>query len=136
MPDIEFEGISHKWQIVLAFFLGGAISSLAQDPSDTIYFWASSQGLLSNSTYATIFWYWVPFALYLSLFAFGYILARYTKVRASFLLYFYAFLVIISTFLSLTLKQNTDNIYVASVFLGTIVSLGVIYGLRREINGS
>jgi hypothetical protein len=132
MPNFE-KGLSHSWQIVLAFFLGGAVSSIAQDPSDTLFFWAASHNQLSTPTQQSLYWYWVPFLLYISLFFFGYAIAKIFHVKASFLLYFYAALVILSTFISLSLPENSSSIYVASVVLGTLVSLGIILGLKEQI---
>lgn len=120
------------WDIVLAFFLGAAVSSIAQDPSDTLFFWAQSHGLTSP-TDQTFFWYWAPFALYIGLFFLGYAVSRFTRVRAKFFLWFYAALILLLTVFSLSLPQNAVPAYVASVVLGTFISLGIVWGLHRKV---
>jgi hypothetical protein len=125
------KGLSTQWQIILAFFLGGAVSSLAQDPSDTLFFWASSKGPLSADQ-ATLYWYWVPFLVYISLFLFGFILAKATNMPPTFLIWFFTALIVGSAVVSLLLPQNASLIYIGSVVLGTIISIGIALGLRRH----
>jgi hypothetical protein len=106
---------------------------VSPDPSDTLFFWAASHNQLSTPTQQSLYWYWVPFLPYISLLFFGYAIAKVFHVKASFLLYFYAALVILSTFISLSLPENNSSICVASVILGTLVSLGIILGLKEQI---
>lgn len=124
--------LSHRWQIVLAFLLGGAVSSLAQDPSDFAFFWAQSHGLTSP-TDQTVFWYWVPFLLYIMFFVIGFVLARARLVSAVFMVYFLMVIFVLSAVYSLTLPQVSSNVYVASVIIGTVVSVGILVGLRNEV---
>lgn len=124
--------ITHTWEVVLAFFLGGAVSSIAQDPSDTIFFYAQSHGYTSAADQA-ITWYWVPFLVYLSLFLLGYAMARTGRLRPAVLIYFYMAMVLFSTYFSLTLPQSSTLIYVGAVLLGTVISIGILLGLRRRV---
>jgi hypothetical protein len=132
-PELSLKGkhLSVQWQIVLAFFLGGAVSSLAQDPSDTIFFWASSKGVLSANQ-AAFYWYWVPFIIYLFLFLLGFVIARAFRLPPSFLVYFYIILIVGSAIASLALPQSSALVYLGSVLLGTIVSIGIALGLMRR----
>jgi hypothetical protein len=127
------KGISHKWQILLAFFLGGAVSSIAQDPSDALFFMAAKGGELSPFQ-QTWYWYWVPFLLYLGFFLIGFILARTRLCSPVFVVYLFIALIFLSTVVSLTLPQRTLAIYTASVLLGTAVSVGIMLGLKGRVD--
>jgi hypothetical protein len=129
---LKGKGLSHQWQIVLAFFLGGSISSIAQDPSDTLFFWASSHGAL-NAAQQTQYWYWFPFALYFGLFLLGFAIAKATDLPPTFLVYLYLALVLCSAVVSLMLPQTALWIYVGSVLLGTFISIGIILGLATKV---
>jgi hypothetical protein len=131
--DIEGRRLSTSWKIVLAFFLGAAVSSIAEDPSDTIFFYASSHHLITTATEQTFYWYIVPFFVYISLFFLGVLLARTHRMDASFLLYLFLFLVLFSTIISLSLPQTSSLIYIAVVVAGTVISIGSIVGVKEEI---
>jgi hypothetical protein len=132
VASLKGKGLSHQWQIVLAFFLGGAVSSIAQDPSDTLFFLASSQGPLST-TQQVWYWYFVSFLLYFGFFMVGFILAKATDLQPVFFVYFFAVIIILSTIVSLALPQNASYIYLASVLLGTFVSIGIVAGLAGKV---
>lgn len=124
--------LSHKFQITLAFLLGGAVSSLAQDPSDFVFFWAQSHGY-TNTFWTTILWYDVPFLIYIGLFAVGFVLAYSHLVSAAFMIYLLMFLFMVSAIYSLLLPQNSELIFIANTIMGAIVSLGILFGLLRQV---
>ena len=127
--------VSLAWEIILAFFLGGAVSSVAQDPSDTIFFYVSSKGALTANQ-QTFYWYIVPFALYFSLFLLAWMLAKMRLASPMFLIWFYLALVLFSTAVSFTLPQSQSLFYDGIVGAGTVISIGIIMGLRSEIKGA
>jgi len=120
------------WEIVLAFFIGGAVSSIAQDPSDTIFFYVSSKGALTPYQ-QTVYWYFVPFLIYIFFFLLGWALSRTGRVSPLFIVYLYLATIIVSAYFSLQLPQASTQIYVGAVILGTAVSIGILYGLRRSV---
>lgn len=127
------QGISQKWQIVLAFFLGGAVSCIAQDPSDTLFFMAAMDNQLSPFQ-QTWYWYWVPFLLYFGFFLIGFILAKAKLCSPVFVVYLFLALILLSTVISLTLPQRALTIYTASVLLGMMVSVGIMLGLKGRVD--
>jgi hypothetical protein len=130
---LKNEGISRAWEIVIAFFLGGAVSSIAIDPSDPLFFWASSHGALSTMQ-QVLYWDIIPFTLYAALALLGFLIAKYTKVRATFLLWFYLVLVLLSTVISLSLPQSSSLLYLGvGVGAGTLISVAIILGLMSQV---
>lgn len=113
------------WEVCLAFFLGAAISSIAQDPSDVIFFYAQSHNMLGGSG-STFFWYWVPFLLYGSFFLIGYLFSKLSNVSPTFIFIMYAAAVGISTIYSFFLPQAKSAFFEGTVILATIVSAGII----------
>lgn len=133
--ELRKEGISTAWMIVISFFLGGAVSSIAIDPSDPAFFWASAHGALSV-TQQVLYWDIIPFTLYAALALMGFLIAKYTRVRATLLLWFYLVLVLLSTVISLFLPQASSLIYIAvGVGAGTLISVAIVLGLMTQVHG-
>lgn len=126
------KGLSIQAEIVFAFFIGGAISSIAQDPSDVLFFYAEGQGWLANAAGQTFFWYIVPFLVYGSFAAGAYLIGKYTAVRPTIVLWIYLFSVGVSTLFALTLPQTSSDIYIGTVFLATVVSVFTVRGVWSD----
>jgi hypothetical protein len=125
--------LSNAWQVVLAFFLGGAVSSIAQDPSDYLYFWAGAHNLLTTTNGQLLFWYFVPFLLYISFFLLGLLMAKAGLFEPVTILYVFAAVVVFSSILSLKLPQFTSPEFQASLLVATLISLGIVVGVQRQV---
>jgi len=124
-------GLSHNWKIVLAFFLGGAVADVAQDASSYIFFWAqanSYNGFISQ----TVTWYWIPFGLYVGFFLLGLGLAR-LGFKPESVIYIYLAMVVASAALSFGLPQFQSPVFGASVILATMISVGIVFGVKRQV---
>jgi Na+/H+-dicarboxylate symporter len=117
---------------IVGVFMGGALSSIAQDPSDTLFFYAAAQGWLSNPTNQTIFWYIIPFLVYGVFALAAYILGRTTNVSPLVVLWIYLASVLFSAFYSLTLPQVSSYIYDEVVVGATVISVVLIYGIYKQ----
>lgn len=133
--ELRKEGIGPAWELVIAFFLGGAVSSIAIDPSDPLFFWASARGALTAAQ-QVLYWDIIPFTLYSILAVMGFLLAKYSKIRATFLLWFYLVMVVFSTAISLFLPQSSSLEYLAiGVGAGTLISVAIVLGLMMQVGG-
>jgi hypothetical protein len=127
--------ISHKKQLVLAFFVGGATSAIAFDLSDYI-FYQQSTGSTPLSPFMQAFLFAGFPAIYYFMFAaIGYAIFKFTHVGAEFIIYFYAATILFAAILAQSLPQNIEPFFTSLVWIGVFVSLGVIYGLLREVRG-
>ena len=71
--------------------------------------------------------------LYISLFFVGFILARSGAIEPRFMIYFIIALFLFSGLISFMLPQVSSSLFVASVVLGTIVSVGILFGLYQQV---
>lgn len=131
MSKLE-KGLPNSWKIVLAFFLGGAVSSIAEDPSDYLFFWISSKGPLST-TNQLVYWYYVPFLIYIGFFFLGLLMARARLFGPEAVLYLFIAVIIFSALLSVKLPQFASLAFEGSLLLATIISLGIVVGVQREV---
>jgi polyferredoxin len=64
----------------------------------------------------------------------GFLIAKYTRVRATLLLWFYLVLVLLSTVISLFLPQANSLIYLSvGVGAGTLISIAIVLGLMTQV---
>lgn len=121
-----------KKEVVLAFFLGAAVSSIAFDFASYFFYSTSTKALPLTAFEQLLVYAFFPFVYYMAFFLAGYLLFKFTHVKAVFILYFYALTVAIAVGLGFSLPQQSSQTFTVTVLLGSFVAGGVIYGMVRQ----
>lgn len=124
---------SRPWQLVIAFFEGSAVSLIAYDLSDYVYYWASAKGAL-DATQQAFYFAVFPTLLYIGLAVGSYYLAISGRIKPEFFLYFFLILIVATpTITGLFLPQASDIFYVLTITLGGVVSGLITLALIRQV---
>ncbi|MCW1309107.1 MAG: hypothetical protein QXP04_00265 [Candidatus Nanoarchaeia archaeon] len=121
------------WNIIFAFLLGSFYAEFASDPTDWIYFSRIASGQPLSQAEGALYWYCLTASFYAALFIISFILAKYDLAKPIHIVYLIAFLTISSFIIILKNSLQALDFSIAIVGVTTMVSIGILLGVKRKI---